>query len=113
MSAALRAHRYAHALVQFNDGARWELILNNCTSLEKQNVMKALTISRAVYADADAHDNYLDWIRFFVSPTWDWKGHLQYSHPTTWDLFLDENVKQGEVVKDHMPGIIIQYIIQD
>jgi hypothetical protein len=22
MSAALRAHRYAHALVQFNDGAR-------------------------------------------------------------------------------------------
>lgn len=102
-NASLWQHPYGHSLVQFNDGTRWEVILNNCNATEKQTVMTSLPIARAVYADADAASNYLDGI-WIQTSSW-----LQYSHPDTGDLFIDENVESGEVIRNNMPGIIIYY----
>lgn len=106
-NATLRNHPYGHSLVQFTDGTRWEVILNNCTANEKQQVINGLDISRAVYADADAKSNYLDGI-WIQTP-----NGLKYSHPDNGDLFINENVQSGEVIKDNMPWIIIQYAIQE
>jgi hypothetical protein len=104
LNASLWGHPHSHSLVQFKDGTRWEIILNDCTEKEKQRVMELLDVSRAVYADADSKNNYLDgiWIQ-----TNDW---LKYSHPTNWDLFMNANITPGAVEKDNMPGIIIHYV---
>ncbi len=110
LNGSLRRHPYGHSLVQFNDGTRWEVILNQCTSEEKQKVINSLSldISRAVYADSDAKTNYLDWIWISTS-----KGDLEYSHPDRWDLFINDKTTPGKVIKDNMPGIIIQYTIEN
>ena len=106
-NGSLWDHPYGHSLVQFSNGTRWEVILNNCTPAEKQKVINSLDISRAVYADADAKTNYLDgiWIQ-----TREW---LRYSHPDNGDLFMNSNSKSGKVIKDNMPGIIIHYAVQE
>ena len=106
-NASLWSHSYGHSLVQFNDGKRWEVILNNCNEQEKQKIINNLDVSRAVYADADAHNNFLDGIRIQTI------GWLRYSHPDEWDLFIDEHVKSGNEEKNNMPGIIVHYAVEE
>lgn len=116
--ATLRNHEHSHSLVTFKSASwwvttpptRWEVIINGCTPTQKKAVMWALMqsktgyqIDRALYADADAAQSFLDGI--FISDN----GKLRYSHPEKWDVFRNPTTKSPALVKNNMPGIIIHY----
>lgn len=107
-NASLWYHPYWHSLVQFKDGSRWELFLNNCEIEEKKQVVTELfktnQITRAVYADADAYSNFLDQVYIQT------KNGLQPSHPNQGDLLTGKGGQSWNTIsKGNMPGIIIFY----
>ena len=79
--------------------------MNNATPEEKQAVFASLTsVERAMYADADAKDNFLDGIYIQQKGVW-----LTYTHPEEHDLFMGEQWVSGRVRKFTMPSIIVFY----
>ncbi len=117
-NASLRNHPNAHAIVTFADWVRGEVIINGVDAATKQAIMSSLMhssylwirIDRAMYADGDAYQNYLDGI--FVNrqiPWQPWKSELVYSHPDRGDIMRNPTATPGQVAKDNMPGIMIFY----
>ncbi len=97
-------HIHCHFLVQMNDWTIWELIINNCSPKDKKQILNQLPISRALYSDADAASNYLDWM-WINTDQW-----LRYTKPDTWDIFTDINCKEPKMIENNMPWLIIKYI---
>lgn len=111
LNASLRSHTNAHSIVTFMDGTAGEIIINNTDHIQKKAIIEALTkttdkkyqINRALYADGDASNNYLDGI--FINKS----GKITYSHPDNWDAFTNPNTTQPALVKNNMPWIMVYY----
>lgn len=103
--SSLRHHPYFHCVVQYTDGTRWEVILNDVQNAEqRKKIFQSLPeIDRALYADADAKQDYLDGI-FIKTKQW-----IQYSHPGNGDLSLNPNAKSVAPEKNNMPAVLVYY----
>lgn len=118
MNASLRNHPNAHSIVTFADGTWGEVVLNGADATTKQVIMRSLMnnpylgmkVDRAMYADGDAYQNYLDGIfvrrKNIDDPT---SSSVVYSHPNRGDVMTNTNASPGAVVMDNMPGVMIFY----
>lgn len=102
-NASLRWHPHTHSIVQFSDGTRWTVVINNLNNPQaKQDIYKNIPqISRALYADSDRANDYLDGIWIQTKNQW-----LQYSNPSQGDLFKWE-ASGWPIMNDNMPGILV------
>ena len=105
-------HINAHSMVSFKDGTRWEVVINGCNADQKKAIISSLMknswpyqVQRALYADSDASNNFLDGIWIADKNT----GSMRYSHPDKGDVFTNPNANSPAEVKNNMPGVMVYY----
>lgn len=104
-NASLRQHKNTHSIVQFDDGKTWEIIINNFDDPKsKQEIYIWLEeIERALYADSDRANDYLDQI-WINTDQW-----IQNSNPMYNDIFTDPKKATSKEYESNMPWVFIRY----